>query len=302
MYDLTGDTRLLELAVRYIGFLAYTQRETGKWRNFVGYTREFLEEEGSEDSFGRAVHACSFAARTRAHGGIARLANQLLERALPWVSSLRAPRAMAFCIAGLAELHYEHPDPKIYSLMCTLADSLVELYRSASDAKKKWHWFEDRLTYCNAAFSKAFFLAYMASEKHIYLKIARESLDFLSSAMFKGGKLKVIGNHGWWLKGARPAEFDEQPVDAGLMVEAFLAGYSATEDSSYYSQAIDAFAWFLGRNSIGVHLYDPGTGGCFDGITPDGANLNQGAESLLAYMLAYLKLREMEVKRNEAAG
>ncbi|HHV61312.1 MAG TPA: glycosyltransferase [Firmicutes bacterium] len=302
LYDLTSDTRMLELAVKYMGFLAYTQDERGKWRNFVGYTREFLEEEGSEDSFGRAIHACTYAARTRAHEGIAQLSRRLLERALPWASSLRAPRAIAFCVAGLAELHYEYPDSKIYNLMCTLADSLVELYRRASDSKKKWHWFEDRLTYCNAAFSKALFLAYVASEKHIYLKVARESLDFLINATLKNGKLKVIGNRGWWLKGARPAEFDEQPVDAGLMVEALLAGYSATEDSSYYSQAEDAFAWFLGKNSMGIPLYDPRTGGCFDGITPDGVNLNQGAESLLAYMLAYLKLRETEVKRNEAAG
>ena len=79
------------------------------------------------------------------------------------------------------------------------------------------------------------------------------------------------------------------------MVSACLEAYRATADAWWYEQARRAFEWFLGRNDLGLELYDPSTGGCRDGLHEDRVNQNQGAESTLAFLLS---LAEMQLMQN----
>lgn len=298
VHEAVGDPRALGLAERYLGFLAWVQNGRGGFRNFVAYDRRFLEEEGSEDAFGRAFWALGCTLGMGEGFALARNARRLAEAALPRAGRLRSPRARAFTLLGLAEwLEAGGRDPRIRALLRRLADGLVRQYRTY--AGPGWRWFEDLLTYSNGVLPLALFVACAAGGGRDHLAVAVESLDFLGEVLFRDGPLRLVGNRGWYPRGGAPALFDEQPEDAGAMVLAYAAAHRVTGRDEYRRLAGDAFAWFLGRNALGVALYDPATGGCCDGLTPDGPNLNQGAESLLAYLLAHLALGEIRSETRE---
>lgn len=301
VFERTRHPQALELAERYLAFLAHAQNGQGKYRNFVDYSRRFLEEEGSEDSFGRATWACGVALSAEAGAGLARNAHRLIETSWRWLPRLDAPRARAFTLAGLYHLI---GDPSgglpVQAQVVRLADSLVRQYRRYSHPG--WRWFEDLLAYSNGVLPMALFLAYRVAGRKAHLAVAVESLAFLTDVLFADGVMRLVGNRGWYRRGGERAVFDEQPEDAGLMVLAYIAAAQATGKDEYFRLAEDAFAWFLGRNTHGCPLYDPRTGGCYDGLTPEGVNENQGAESLLAYLLAYLALLEVRSEQEKGAA
>lgn len=302
VYEECRSPLAMQLAERYLGFLAYAQNADGKFRNFVDYSRRFLEDEGSEDAFGRAVWACGYAVAARPGTGLAQYAWHILDRALPWTNRLKAPRAKSYALLGLHYVISAKPDQhRVHALMRQIADGLVDQYRQT--AGQGWYWFEDYLTYSNAVLPAALFLAYQAAGRKAYLGTAVESLGFLADVVCERDCLRLVGNRGWLVRGGKKALYDEQPVDAGLMALAATTAHRVTGKQEYLDMAEAAFAWFLGRNAAGKPLYDPVTGGCCDGITPDGVNQNQGAESLLAYFIAYLAiLEEREGSRKGMAG
>ncbi|NPV80268.1 MAG: glycosyltransferase [Firmicutes bacterium] len=293
--------KVLELAERYMSFLVYVQRPDGKFHNFVHYTRDFADEEGSEDAFGRAMLACAYAMTQDNHKGISMASKAVWDRAARWISKVCSPRGKAHLILAVARLltfqrsrtsevsEQEQPLPLVESLT-GLADGLVRQYRAVS--ARDWQWFEDYLTYSNGIMPEALFWAYRHTGNQDYLDIATESLEFLTWINFRHGKLKLVGNHGWYFRGRNMGQFDEQPVDAAHMVEAYAAAYRATGEEEYQTRMIKAFEWFLGKNILGVPVYDEETGGCHDGLTPSGPNLNEGAESLLSYLLSYVTVYE----------
>lgn len=298
--EVTSDPAASRLAERYLAFLAHAQNADGSFRNVMDYGRRFLEEVGSEDACGRAVWACGVAAAA-GQPLVALGARRLLERSLPAVARLRAPRARAFALLGLASLVEAEPGhAAARALLERLADSLVRRYRRASGPG--WRWFEDVLTYSNAALPLALFRAHQVTGRRALLGVAAESLAFLSDCLFRDGMLRVVGNRGWYRRGGARAYFDEQPEDAGVLVLAHAAAYQTTGRPEHRRLAEQAFAWFLGENALGCPLYDPRTGGCCDGLTPEGPNLNQGAESLLAYLLARLTVQELGAERVERAA
>lgn len=299
VHEAVGDPRALGLAERYLSFLTWAQNGRGGFRNFVAYDRRFLEEEGSEDAFGRAFWALGCTMGMGEDFPLSRNARRLLEAALPRAGRLRSPRARAFALLGLAEWLEAGGgrDPRVRPLLRRLADGLARQYRVFAGAG--WHWFEDILTYSNGVLPMALFLAYRAGGRRDHLAVAAESLDFLGEILFRDGPMRLVGNRGWYPRGGSPAPFDEQPEDAGAMVLAYAAAHRVTGRDDYRRLAGESFAWFLGRNALGVPLYDPTTGGCHDGLTPDGPNLNQGAESLLAYLLAHLALGEVGTEARE---
>ena len=295
LWELNQDPSVLALAETYLSFLVYAQRPDGLWRNFIDYSRNYLEERGSDDSFGRAVQAiCSVAAQRSEHR-FQILASELLERAKKQLPSLSSPRAMAFAIIGLSKLNKSY-----HHFIRQLADNLSSLYHTTTG--EGWYWFEDYVTYCNGALPEAMLMAYRALGKKSYLNIGLESLSFLSDRLLKTGKLEVVGNRGWWHRGGEPALFDQQPVDAAHLVSAHLAAYQLTGQREHLTCAQRCYAWFEGENSLGLSLYDPLSGGCFDGLTPENVNKNQGAESILAYLEANLALSRVEAKGREATG
>lgn len=302
IYDQYGEPTALSLGERYLSYLAYAQTPGGGFHNFMDYRRRFVDSCRSEDCFGRAVWACGHALGARSLAPIlAANAHRLLSEALPAVPGLTAIRARAFSILGLRYL-LEHPRQagEARSIIRQLADSLVDRY--SLSAGVGWQWFEDTVTYSNGMLPNALFVAHECTGRKRYLSVATESLAFLTDTVMTGGRMRLVGNRGWYARGGKKAAVDEQPVDAAAMVLAYLSAYRATGRPDYLRLAEVAFSWFLGDNALGRPLYERETGGCYDGLGEAEVNLNQGAESLLAYLLAHLSLGEVASQKKRVAG
>jgi len=286
LYDQCHTKKVESLIYRYVSFLCYAQNADGTFRNFMGYNREFLEKKGSDDCFGRCLWALCYAwASPTTPQNVKKTIEEAIEQALPHCLSLNYPRSRAYTIIGLSYLNGE----KTNGIIAKLAVSLADHYEQHKDGD--WHWFEDSMTYCNATLPWAMLSAYRVTQESRYQSIGFESLQFLESKTFSHGYFKPIGCNGWLDKGKEPAEFDEQPVEACEMTLVFLEAYASSGNDRYLDRAKTCFSWYLGNNSKKLSLIDTETGGCYDGITPDGLNLNQGAESVVSFWIAYLAIK-----------
>jgi hypothetical protein len=154
--------------------------------------------------------------------------------------------------------------------------------------KDSWHWFEPVLTYDNAMLPLALLNAYEITQNEEYLTIAFESMHFLESIVFCNDLLRPVGNHGWCKRGGPVAQFDQQGIDVMAMILFYQQAFRVTREKQFLARMYKSFQWFLGDNDLGLPLYDPSTGGCADGLHSEGINMNQGAESSLAYWISHI--------------
>jgi hypothetical protein len=285
LYERYEKEKYLNLIYRYASFLLNAQNEKGRFKNFMRYDRKWLEEEGSEDCFGRCLWALGFALSNRhTPRGVKHGLSYMLRKAMPHVAALNSPRSKAYSIIGLAHLEGEG----IRRLVFDMARSLCNQYDEFRDGE--WKWFENIVAYCNNVLPWSLIKAYRATGEKKFLDVAEESLEFLGRVTFKNEYFKPVGCNGWLVKGGHPAEFDEQPVEACEGVLTYLEAYEATAESNYLQKAEKCHKWYEGFNSKGISLIDSETGGCYDGLTQDGLNLNMGAESLVSYVISYMKI------------
>ncbi len=279
------------LAKKYQNFLEHAQEKDGKFKNNFKNENEAVDTY-SEDAFGRAMWALGYAINKSRNKKITEKAKELFDRAYPKIKELNSPRAKAFVILGLYYLHEKYPENRFVMNIKRLANSLVDLYNEYSS--DEWNWFEDHVTYSNAKLPEALFLAYNITKNERYLEIAEKTLHFLSDIMFENDVLMPIGQNGWFNKNGKRSFFDQQPIDASEIVNAYITAYKMTKDKHYMEKAVLAFNWFLGKNHLKQILYDEVTGGCFDGLGKYAVNLNQGAESTIAYLMSRLMLEEIK--------
>jgi len=289
LYERLKKPAYLALIYRYLSFVVYSQNETGKFRNFMTYDRQFIEKEGSNDCFGRCIWALGYTQASPAMpAGIKEACRGAIDRALPNILALTWSRGQAYTLIGLGFVC----GPAVDQLICKLADSLFD--RFENNASEDWQWFENDLTYDNAVLPWALFVAYSRLEQDRLLRVARKSLSFLNSVSFRDGFFRPVGCNGWLVRGAEPALYDEQPLEACTTTLAHIAAYEATGEAEMLELAQRSFSWYSGGNSRGESLIDSETGGCFDGITSDNLNRNQGAESIVSYSVARLALVKCE--------
>ena len=282
---------LRKLATTYLAFLAAAlDYESGRFRNFMSHGRQWLEHVGSEDSHARALWATGTGAGRSRNEGHRRLSAQLFERGLSVVASFTSPRAWTFTLLGIHEYLRHFPgNPNINALRETLTKKLVVLWNQC--ATEEWPWFEPGVTYDNARLCQALILSGQWMPHPEALEIGLTSLRWLVSIQkTQAGCFRPIGSNGFYQRGGERADFDQQPVEAQAMVSACHEAFRATRDEAWSGEAKRAFEWFLGRNDLGLPLYDFTTGGCSDGLHSDRVNENQGAESTLAF---HLTLAEM---------
>ena len=290
-HQLIDGEKSLGLVRTYLGFLLYVQEKDGRLHNFIGYDHSFLDEVSSDDCLGRVLWACGYCQETSIPEDVRMAAKEIFDRSLMWVSDSSSPRAQALAILGLYHYAKAFPEDKNPQLnMIHLADRLCELYEQASSPS--WQWFEPYITYANARLPHALFRAYQTTHRKEYIRIAEEALKFLAAKNIVEGIYQPVGNQSWYKRGGRKALYDQQPLEASCMVEAASTAFQVTGKKMYSKMARIAFAWFLGKNSNGLMVYNPATGGTHDGISAHGLNRNQGAEAGLSYLLARL---EMEV-------
>jgi len=291
-YRLSGDDKALTLARTYLSFLLLMQKEDGRIHNFLGYNRSFLDEAGSEESLGRILWACGYSQEALISDDLRMIAKEIFDKSLIWASRSGSPRTHAFAILGL--YHYAKAFPQDKNPLMNvihLADWLCEVYRHEST--ESWQWFEPILTYANARLPHALFRAYQITGKQDYLLIAEKTFEFLTSTVINRGTFKPVGNRSWMKRGGKKALYDQQPIEASCMVQAASTAFEVTGKEQYAKIAYIAFDWFMGKNSKKTMVYNPATGGCFDGITPEGPNRNQGAESGLSYLLARFEMETL---------
>jgi hypothetical protein len=207
---------------------------------------------------------------------------------------------MAFSIKGLHYYLSAVSSPQAQQLLETFANRLVQMYRH--EAESGWHWYESYLTYGNSTIPEAMLCAWLSTGKYIYREIARESFDFLLDHTFTEDGIKVIPNHGWMQKGGVKAHFGEQPIDVAYTILALQLFQEVFEDDRYQEKMEIAFNWFLGQNHLNQIIYNPCTGGCYDGLEETQVNLNQGAESTVSYLMARLVLEKAFFRRSFPLG
>lgn len=289
-FERTGSRQTLQLVSKYLSFLHYAQTPASYFHNFMSYDQVWLDDQSSDDCFGRVIWACGYALSAELHSNVKKVAVQLFDASKRWISPTQSLRARAYMIMGCYYYLKGIPDSEdTRQAMENLADSLCAAYRW--NTKPDWRWFENVLTYSNGMLPRALFMAYQTLGKQEYLDIAVEALDFVTSVVILDGMLYPIGCNGWYVKGYERAYYDQQPVDPLGHTLSYLAAFDATGDKKYLNLAKICFDWFFGHNSVGAPLYDPVTGGCYDALGPDGSNLNQGSESTICCLLAQLAMQ-----------
>lgn len=283
------------LSTSYLAYLsAALHTRTGRFRNFMSHGRQWLEEAGSEDSHARALWALGVGAGRSRNDGHQKLSIQIFELGLPVTETFHSPRAWAFTLLGIHEfLRRVQTHSMVNGIRELLTEKLVKMWKGY--ATDNWPWFEAKATYDNARLCQALLLSGQYMPCSEALEIGLQSLRWLASIQkTQAGHFRPIGNQGFYEKNGSRADFDQQPVEAQAMVSACLEAFRATQDASWSSEAKRAFEWFLGRNDLGLPLYDSSSGGCSDGLHPDRVNENQGAESTLAFQLSLAEMNSMD--------
>ncbi len=279
----------------YAAFLQHAfNPSTGRFRNFMGFNREWLEDVGSEDSHGRALWALGTCVGRSQREDLRGWAASVFEFGLAAVEDFTSPRAWAFTILGVQEyLRTLSGDRMANRFREELTNRLIELFQNVSSPD--WLWFEDTVTYDNARISHALILSGQWTSRRDVLDVGLKTLRWLATNQTgSGGCFRPIGSEGFWREGSEPAPFDQQPIEAHAMVSACLEAYGATGDACWLREAHRAFDWFLGANDLGQPVYDPQTGGCHDGLHVDRVNQNQGAESTLAFLLSLAEMKRVQ--------
>jgi glycosyltransferase involved in cell wall biosynthesis len=288
-YQQNKSKEALDLLPIYLSYIHYMQCDDGNFRNFLSFNRMYLDEVGSEDSFGRTVWALGYMINYAPNNSYREFAEELFYRSIPHFKALKHLRGIANSIIGLCHYLRIHPSNEgLVNELIALTAPLIQSYKDHRDTD--WHWFEEKMTYDNAILPLALLHACEITGDENMKAIALESLTFLDKATLGNDYLSPVGNDGWYYRGAEMAIFDQQAIETMAMVLMYLQAYKVTHKSVYIRKMFMCYMWFLGENTLRVPLYDHETKGCCDGLQPTDINRNQGAESTLAYLISHLSV------------
>jgi glycosyltransferase involved in cell wall biosynthesis len=291
----SGHERLSEnVTARFAAFIQHAWNpQTRRFRNFLGFDRRWLEDQGSEDSHGRALWALGVCSRNDANPSRRCWASTLFEQALPSVRDFTSPRAWAFTLLGLeAFLSSADRDWQAVEIQHLLADRLLSMLSTV--ATPDWQWFENELAYDNARLPQALIVTGESTSLRAYTEAGLRALRWLTSMQTsEAGYFRPVGSQSFGARRERPRPFDQQPLEATAAIAAALAAWRADGDLQWRAAAASALEWFFGTNDLGVALIDTRTGSCRDGLHPDRANENNGGESVVSYLLALVDARSL---------
>ncbi|PYF68971.1 glycosyltransferase family 4 protein [Pedobacter nutrimenti] len=277
----------LQLLPVYLSYIQYMQCEDGNFRNFLSFRREYLDEVGSEDSFGRTIWALGYLINNAPNNSYREFARELFLKSIPHFKRLEHLRGIANTMIGISSFLKSHPaDEGMVEEMNQLAAPLKTAYKNQRG--DKWHWFEEQMTYDNAILPLALLCHYETTRDPESLHIAMESLNYLTKRTLDKGYLNPVGNDGWLYRDKKMAHYDQQAIETMAMVLMYFKAYEISHELKYIKQMYLSYQWFLGENSLRLPLYDHETKGCGDGLQAHGVNRNQGAESTLAYWISHL--------------
>ncbi len=298
-YKLTKDKDDLAYILIYLDFIERCQQPKGNFINYVDQeNREHIEQNAEvnlEDSNARALWALGTVV---SHSdilpeSISKKASKVLLNSLKWAETIQSPRSIGFATKGLYLYHTTVPNLYVAAIINKLNAKLLSNYEI--HASSDWKWFENYMTYGNGILPESMLFAYLVTNKPIYKKVAMDSLDFLMSKMFVNKNFKVISNNGWLHKGEEPKEYGEQPIDVAYTIHTLNSFYDAFGTPEYKHKMKTAFNWFLGKNHLNQIMYNPVSGGGYDGLEKENVNLNQGAESTVCYLTSRLLMENLKL-------
>lgn len=273
-----------------------------RFRNFMNFDRTWCEDEGSEDSNGRALWALGVTAaeaRDRKYRDWGRV---LFDETAAISFEFGSPRAMGFAMLGAAAMLNAHPGHAAsIQILERFGGELMTLLEEAR--RPEWEWFEIVLAYDNARLPEALIRAGHALGREDFVKAGLSTLEWIISRQTSPeGKFRAVGSESFGRVYADPMPFDQQPLEAQATIDACVAAFDATGDERWAVEAERAYRWYLGQNDLSLPLASTQDGGCFDGLTPSGLNRNQGAESILALQLANCAISALSKRATIVAG
>ncbi len=303
-YEITNNASDIEYINLYFNFIKYCMQPDGSFLNYVDVDKNFTAQnnENLEDANGRAIWALGYLL-SLSHlfpNDLVSNAEKTMSKAISNVQSIHSTRAMAFIIKGLYLSNLNQNSFAKVSLIKHFANKLVQMYRH--EANSKWQWYESYMTYGNSILPEAMLCAYLATGEIVYKSIAKTSFDFLLNKIFRNNQIKVISNKGWLVNNqiVKVEKIGgEQPIDIAYTINALSKFYTVFENEEYYNKIKTAFDWFLGDNHLHQIIYNPCTGGCYDGLEDSYINLNQGAESSVSYLMARLTVAKNAVEKSK---
>ena len=292
-YQSSGDKQCINYIWKYLNFIKHAQQPDGDFLNYTDQDNQFTDQNDEvnlDDSNGRAVWALGYLLSLAEFlpNEIISEADKIIEKTFQCIESMHSTRAMAFSIKGLYYYHHTMKSPENIALIGTLADRMVQMFKHESG--KGWVWFESYLTYANSILPEALLYAWELTDEPVYLDIAKRSFNFLLSQIFNENGIEVISNKHWLQKGEKSGKYGEQPIDVAYTIMSLSEFYKVLKVKDYHLKMHIAFNWFLGDNRLHQIIYNPCTGGCYDGLEEENINLNQGAESTVSYLMARLTI------------
>ncbi|MES2575855.1 MAG: glycosyltransferase [Bacteroidota bacterium] len=296
-YELTNDETDLEYIKRYFNFIKFCFQSEGNFLNYVDINKNFTSQnnENLEDANGRAIWALGYLISMAdiLPDDLNTEVNLAMQNALANVREINSTRAMAFIIKGIYYSNLKNNSIQNIALIELLANKLVQMYKH--EGEEDWQWFEGYLTYANSILPEAMLCAYLATGQSIYKEISKKTFDFLLSKIYTNDNIRVISNKGWLKKGEElnyKKVGGEQPIDVAYTILALSKFYQTFKEEEYFQKMEIGFDWFLGNNHLNQIIYNPCTGGCYDGLEENSVNLNQGAESTVSYLMARLTMEK----------
>lgn len=294
-YKTTRDEKTIHYILLYLSFIKSCLQPSGNFLNYMDDEGRFTAQNGSsnlDDANGRAVWALGYLVSLDGliPGEIISEARIIINKSLLSIDKVHSTRAMAFAIKGIYFYNSATILTRDLNLLTTFANRLVQMYRHES--ADGWQWFEGYLTYANSILPEAMLYAWLLTRESVYKDIALSSLHFLLSQTFNENGIEVISNKNWLLKGGVPGHSGEQPIDVAYTIMTLSKFYDVFRNDEYQVKMETAFDWFLGKNRLHQIIYNPCTGGCYDGLEETHVNLNQGAESTLSYLMARLTMEK----------
>jgi glycosyltransferase involved in cell wall biosynthesis len=286
-YRQMKDIRAFELSPIYLSYIHYMQNANGTFRNFLSFSRNYLDEVGSEDSFGRTIWALGYLLGNAPNDAYYQTGKLLFFNASPNFENLKSIRGIANTMIGICYYLKSNPsDDTMTERLRNLANILIKHYYE--NETPDWKWFESLLAYDNGILPLALLHSVEILNDDKITKTALNSMNFLTKHTLKDNYLSIIGNEKWYKKDGERSAFAQQPIDAMAMVLMYHQAFHVTKDKDYLNKLYTSFLWFLGENDLRMSLYDFETQGCCDGFESYGVNRNQGAESSLAYLISHL--------------
>lgn len=286
-YRQMKDITALELSTIYLSYIHYMQNADGTFRNFLSFSRNFLDEVGSEDSFGRTIWALGYLLGNAPNDAYYQTGKLVFFNASPNFEKLKSIRGIANTMIGISYYLKSNPsDDSMTERLRNLANKLIVHYKENETID--WKWFESLLAYDNGILPLALLHSAEILNDNKITEIALESMNFLTKHTLKDNYLSIIGNEKWYKKEGERSVFAQQPIDAMAMVLMYHRAFHVTKDKDYLNMLYTSFLWFLGENDLRMSLYDFETQGCCDGFESTGVNRNQGAESSLSYLISHL--------------